>query len=59
LVLFENEKGKKILYSIGIKVGSDYAHLGAEEDHCDSVEVPFREISTFSDRSLQDFMAHW
>lgn len=31
LVLFENENGKQVLYSVGVKLGSDYAHLGAEE----------------------------
>lgn len=58
LVLFEGTDGKEILYSIGIKMGSEYAHLGVEENKAEDEEQPYREVKTFSDRHIVDFMAH-
>jgi hypothetical protein len=58
LVMFEDKKGKKTLYSVGNKLGSEYAHLGATEDQSQDPEKPLREIKTFSDRMLVDFVAH-
>lgn len=64
LVLFEEKNGKKTLYSVGSKVGSEFAHLGVAEDKVgdsDKVgedQMPFREIPTFSDREVADFTAH-
>jgi hypothetical protein len=58
LVLFEDKKGKLTLYSVGNKLGSEYAHLGTTEDQCQDPEKPVREIKTFSGRKLVDFLAH-
>jgi hypothetical protein len=58
MVLFEDKRGKEILYSVGNKVGSEYAHLGAADDQCQDAEKPLREIKTFSGRGLVDFLAH-
>jgi hypothetical protein len=59
LILFEGSKGKQTLYSVGLAVNSDYVHLGVtEEEEAQVAEVPFREIKTFSDRKLVDFLAH-
>jgi len=58
LILFEDKQGKELLYSVGIKFGSEYAHLGVEEDMAEDQEQPFREVKTFSDRNIVDFMAH-
>jgi hypothetical protein len=58
LVLFEDKKGKETLYSVGNKVGSEYAHLGAAEDQVQDAEKPLREIKTFNGRDLVDFVAH-
>jgi hypothetical protein len=56
--LFEEANGKRSLYSVGTKVGSDFAHLGAPEDKVGEDEKPFREIQIFSDRVVADFVAH-
>lgn len=58
LILFEGNKGKQTLYSVGLTVNADYCHLGVNEDDSQDAEVPFREIKTFSDRKLLDFLAH-
>lgn len=58
LVLFEDKKGKLLLYSVGNKLGAEYTHLGAAEDQCQDADKPFREIKTFSGRELVDFLAH-
>lgn len=58
LVLFEDLKGKDVLYSVGT---SGYKHLGVPEDQLGDAEkrkaTPFREIPTFSDRKVADFVA--
>jgi len=58
LVLFEEKSGKQTLYSVGAKVGSDFAHLGVSEDKVGEEDTPFREIPSFSDREVADFAAH-
>lgn len=58
LVLFEDKRGKELLYSVGNKSGSDAAHLGVPDDQTQDAERPFREVPTFSDRKVADFLAH-
>jgi hypothetical protein len=48
-----------VLYSVGNKEGSTFTHLGVAEELCENADTPFREISTFSDRKLDDILAHW
>jgi len=59
LVLFETDKQQQVLYSVGNKIGSEFAHLGPSEELCENEDLPFREISVFNDRKLDDFLAHW
>lgn len=55
LVLFEDNSGKEMLYSLGI---SNYKYLGVPEDQLGDSESqkkkPFREIVTFSDTKVLD-----
>mmetsp|Transcript_41597 Transcript_41597/g.63474 ORF Transcript_41597/g.63474 Transcript_41597/m.63474 type:complete len:255 (+) Transcript_41597:414-1178(+) len=55
LILFENQAGKQVLFSVGNSRGSDYQHLSQEEEVTQNEEIFHREIPLFSDRTIVDF----
>lgn len=56
LVLFEDDKGNEVLYSVGI---NNAKCLGVSDDQLGDSEAqkkrPFREIATFSDQKILSF----
>jgi hypothetical protein len=58
MILFENQEGKNVLYSVGTEVADNFAHLGCREDQANDTESPFREVQALSQRKVLSFKAH-
>lgn len=57
LILFEDDKGKDVLYSVGI---NNAKYLGVTDEQLGDAEAqkkkPFREIPSFKDTKIADFV---
>jgi hypothetical protein len=58
LVLFEDDKGNDVLYSVGTKADGEYHMLGVPSGETNDTTKPFREIVSYKGREIVDFIAH-